>query len=121
MRRILCVVFLLIVFFFITCKSTELVNVWVDRSVKVKYENLVVIAFIKERSVRNTIEEQVVDFFKRNGVSMRRGNIIVHEDLEIKPKVLEQALKDKSIDGVLVLKPISIDRSIQSDAPAYGQ
>jgi len=120
MRRFLYTVFLLIIVFFIACKSTELVNVWADRSVKTKYENLAVIAFIKERAVRNAIEEQVVEYFERNGVKMRRGNIIVHEDLDVKPKVLEQALKDKGIDGVLVLKPICIDRSIQSDAPAYG-
>lgn len=117
MKKVLIPFVLCLVLILPGCKSTQLVSVWRDANANQKYSNLAVIAMIKENSARTIIEEQIVEVFESNGIRMSKGNIIVNEDTNVDPKVVEQALRDKGIDAVLILKPIGVDRDVMVDAP----
>lgn len=120
MKKIQGLILLLGVVFLSGCKSTQLSNVWRDANFNNKYENLAVIAFIDDYDARTIVETQIVSIFENNGIRMTKANVVVREGDNITPEMVEKALKERGIDGVLILRPISVDRDVMVDPGVYA-
>ncbi|MDR0364789.1 MAG: hypothetical protein LBH92_07220 [Bacteroidales bacterium] len=120
MKKLYIIFLLLSAIFLSGCKSTQLVNVWRDADANQEYHNLAVIAFINDDNARTVIEQKIVNIFENSGVKMMKANAIVHESDYVSPEVIEQALKDKGIDGVLILRPVGVDKDVTVNSGVYA-
>lgn len=88
--------------------SSNLVDVWADTTGSTKYKDLVVIAFVGDADIRDVWEEQIVEVFVRNDISMLEGNVITGK-AELTSESITQILNDRGLDAVLVLRFVSAE------------